>query len=51
MSYWVVEGARRRRDDPAFAKRFGQDDEMLENATRLERGRRQADRDDAENEE
>ena len=40
VSYWVVEGVRKRRDDPAFAKCFDEVDEMLENATRLERGRR-----------
>ena len=40
VSDWVVEGVRKRRDDPAFAKCFDEVDEMLENATRLERGRR-----------
>jgi hypothetical protein len=51
VSYWVVEGVRRRRDDPAFAERFDQYDEMLENATRLEGVGRQAVGGDAENEE
>jgi hypothetical protein len=43
VSYWVVEGVRRRRDDPSFAKRFDEYDKRLENATTLEKGRRQSD--------
>ena len=50
VSYWVVEGVRRRSNDPAFAERFDEYDERLENATRLEGGRRQAERDGAKNE-
>ena len=41
VSYWVVEGVRRRRDDPTFAARFDEFDERLGNATRLNRGRLQ----------
>ncbi len=36
VSYWVVEGVRRRRDDPAFARRFDEYDERLKNVSRLE---------------
>ena len=43
MSYWVVERVRRRRDDPTFAEGFDEYDERLENAMRLEGGRRQSD--------
>jgi hypothetical protein len=43
VSYWVVEGVRRRRDDPTFAARLEEFDEKLENAMTLERGRRQSD--------
>lgn len=43
VSYWVVEGVRRRRDDPTFAARLDEFDERLENAMRLEWGRRQSD--------
>jgi len=35
---------------PVFAERFDEYDERLENATRLEGGRQQAERDGAENE-
>jgi hypothetical protein len=42
VSYWVVEAARRRREDPGFAKRFDELGEKLENATRPGR-RRQSD--------
>jgi putative transposase len=34
VSYWVVEGVRRRSDDPTFAERFDNLDEKLENAMR-----------------
>ncbi|RLE20599.1 MAG: hypothetical protein DRJ50_10495 [Actinobacteria bacterium] len=50
VSYWVVEGVRRRSNDPVFAERFDDYDEKLENATRLEGGRRQAEPDGAKNE-
>ena len=43
VSYWVVEGVLRRRDDPTFAKRFDEFDEKLENAAKLGGGRRQPD--------
>jgi len=43
MSYWMVEGVWRRRDAPTFAERFDEFDERLENAMRLEGGRRQSD--------
>jgi len=36
VSYWVVEGVRRRHDDAAFAKRFDECDERLGNVSRLE---------------
>ena len=42
VSYWVGEGVRKRRDNPAFAKRYDRVDEMLENATRRERGSRES---------
>ena len=36
VSYWVVEGVRRRHADAAFAKRFDECDERLGNVSRLE---------------
>jgi hypothetical protein len=39
VSYWVVEAARRRREDPGFARRFDELDEELENATKPGRRR------------
>ncbi len=43
VSYWVVEGARRRLDISAFAERLDELDEGLDNAMRLGRRKRQSD--------
>ncbi len=41
VSYWVVEGVRRRSEDAAFAGRYDDLDEKLEKAVKIAGGRRQ----------